>query len=112
MDGEIFAFGSFRLIPAQRMLSEDGKPLRLGSGALDFLVALAERPGETISGLAGHGRRRRRPQRPCCGAEQSARRRQCRQALYRHPLWPRLRSHRACDGREREVGSRLLCSSG
>jgi len=49
MDGEIFAFGSFRLIPAQRMLSEDGKPVRLGSRALDILAALLERAGETIS---------------------------------------------------------------
>src|SRR5215469_5937008 len=49
MDEEVFAFGSFRLIPAQRMLSEDGKPLRLGGRALDILVALVERPGETIS---------------------------------------------------------------
>jgi predicted ATPase/DNA-binding winged helix-turn-helix (wHTH) protein len=48
MDEEIFAFGSLRLIPAQRMLSEDGKPLRLGSRALDILVALIERAGETI----------------------------------------------------------------
>src|ERR1700758_2278098 len=31
------------------MLSEDGKPLRLGSRPLDILVALVERPGETIS---------------------------------------------------------------
>lgn len=49
MDEEVFAFGSFRLIPAQRMLSEDGKPVRLGSRALDILAALVERPGETIS---------------------------------------------------------------
>jgi len=49
MDEEVFAFGSFRLIPAQRTLSEDGKPLRLGGRALDILVALVERPGETIS---------------------------------------------------------------
>ena len=49
MDEEAFAFGSFRLIPAQRALSEDGKPVRLGSRALDVLVALVERPGETIS---------------------------------------------------------------
>ena len=40
---------SSRLIPARRVLSEDGKPLRLGSRALDMLVALTERPGETIS---------------------------------------------------------------
>ena len=49
MDEEVFAFGSFRLIPAQRMLSEDGKPVRLGSRALDILAALTERAGETIS---------------------------------------------------------------
>jgi len=49
MDEEVFAFGSFRLIPAQRMLFEDGKPVRLGGRALDILAALTERPGETIS---------------------------------------------------------------
>jgi predicted ATPase/DNA-binding winged helix-turn-helix (wHTH) protein len=48
MDEESFAFGSFRLIPAQRMLLEDGKPLRLGSRALDILVTLVESAGETI----------------------------------------------------------------
>jgi hypothetical protein len=31
MDEEIFAFGSFRLVPGQRMLSEDGKPVRLAA---------------------------------------------------------------------------------
>jgi DNA-binding winged helix-turn-helix (wHTH) protein len=45
---ETFAFGSFRLIPAQRTLLEDGKPLRLGSRALDILVSLVENAGETI----------------------------------------------------------------
>src|SRR6266404_4103703 len=48
VDEETFAFGSFRLIPAQRMLFEDGKPLRLGSRALDILVTLVESAGETI----------------------------------------------------------------
>src|SRR5271165_7156115 len=48
MDEATFAFGSFRLIPAQRMLFEDGKPLRLGSRALDILVTLVESAGETI----------------------------------------------------------------
>jgi hypothetical protein len=37
MDEEVFAFGSFRLIPAQRMLFEDGEALRLGSRAFDIL---------------------------------------------------------------------------
>jgi predicted ATPase/DNA-binding winged helix-turn-helix (wHTH) protein len=49
MDEEVFAFGSFRLIPAQRLLAEGGKPVRLGGRALDILAALAERAGETIS---------------------------------------------------------------
>jgi predicted ATPase len=45
---EAFAFGRFRLMPAQRLLLEDGKPLRLGSRALDILTALVEHAGETI----------------------------------------------------------------
>jgi len=49
MDEEVFAFGSFRLIPAQRALLDDGKPLRLGSRALDILTTLVEHAGETIS---------------------------------------------------------------
>jgi DNA-binding winged helix-turn-helix (wHTH) protein len=48
VDEETFAFGPFRLIPAQRMLLEDGKPLRLGSRAIDILIALVEGAGETI----------------------------------------------------------------
>jgi DNA-binding winged helix-turn-helix (wHTH) protein len=48
VDEETFAFGAFRLIPAQRMLLEDGKPLRLGGRALDILVTLVESAGETI----------------------------------------------------------------
>ena len=48
MDDETFVFGSFRLIPAQRMLLDDGKPLPLGSRALDILVTLVESAGETI----------------------------------------------------------------
>jgi len=48
VDEETFAFGSFRLIPAQRELLEDGKPLRLGARAFDILVTLVESAGETI----------------------------------------------------------------
>jgi predicted ATPase/DNA-binding winged helix-turn-helix (wHTH) protein len=48
VDEESFAFGSFRLIPAQRVLLEDGKVLPLGSRALDILVTLVESAGETI----------------------------------------------------------------
>ena len=49
MDEEVFAFGSFRLNPAQRMLSEDGNPVHLGGRALDILAALTERAGETVT---------------------------------------------------------------
>jgi DNA-binding winged helix-turn-helix (wHTH) protein len=48
VDEESFTFGSLRLIPAQRMLLEDGKPVRLGSRALDILITLVERAGQTI----------------------------------------------------------------
>jgi predicted ATPase/class 3 adenylate cyclase/DNA-binding winged helix-turn-helix (wHTH) protein len=46
--GETFLFESFRLIPTQRLLLHNGNPLRLGSRALDILIALVENAGETI----------------------------------------------------------------
>ena len=49
VDDKTFIFGSFRLIPAQRVLLDDGKPVRLGSRALDILITLVEHAGETIS---------------------------------------------------------------
>jgi predicted ATPase/DNA-binding winged helix-turn-helix (wHTH) protein len=45
---ETFAFGSFRLIPAQRVLLTEGNPLRLGNRAFDILVALVEQAGKTV----------------------------------------------------------------
>jgi len=44
-----FSFGPFCLLPTQRLLLESGKPLRLGSRALDILITLVERPGELVS---------------------------------------------------------------
>jgi len=44
-----FTFGSFRLISAGRTLFEDGKRSRLGSRALDILVALTERADRAFS---------------------------------------------------------------
>ena len=41
-------FGPFRLLPAQRLLLEAGKPVRLGSRALDILMALVERVGQVV----------------------------------------------------------------
>jgi predicted ATPase/DNA-binding winged helix-turn-helix (wHTH) protein len=46
--GSAICFGSFRLLPARRLLLEGDKPLRLGSRALDILIALVERPGELV----------------------------------------------------------------
>jgi DNA-binding winged helix-turn-helix (wHTH) protein len=44
-----FAFGPFRLRPTQRLLTQAGKPVQLGSRAFDILIALLERPGELVS---------------------------------------------------------------
>ncbi len=43
------AFGPFRLFPKQRLLLEGDKPVRLGSRALDILIALAERAGDVVA---------------------------------------------------------------
>ena len=48
MNNAVFAFGPFRLNPSERLLLEEGKPLPLGSRALDILATLVERAGETI----------------------------------------------------------------
>jgi len=42
------SFGPFNLFPAQRLLLEGGKAVRLGSRALDILIALVEHPGEVV----------------------------------------------------------------
>lgn len=41
-------FGSFRLLPARKLLLEAGKPVRLGSRALEILILLVERAGELV----------------------------------------------------------------
>jgi len=42
-------FGPFRLLPAQRLLHKDNEAIPLGSRAMDILIALVERPGESVS---------------------------------------------------------------
>jgi predicted ATPase/DNA-binding winged helix-turn-helix (wHTH) protein len=42
-------FGPFSLIPTERLLLKSGKPVPLGSRALDILIVLIERPGELVS---------------------------------------------------------------
>ena len=43
------AFGPFHLLPARRLLLQAGRPVRLGSRALEILIALVEHPGELVS---------------------------------------------------------------
>jgi len=40
------SFGRFTLFPSRRLLTENGEPVRIGSRALDLLIALVGRPGE------------------------------------------------------------------
>ena len=49
MSGDVFAFGPFQLVPAQRLLLDGDRPLPLGSRAFDILIALVENAGEIIS---------------------------------------------------------------
>src|SRR5262245_43053228 len=44
-----YLFGSFRLMPARRLLLEADKPVHLGSRALEILIALAERPAQLLT---------------------------------------------------------------
>ena len=60
MDEEIYTFGSFRLIPAQRMLLDNGKPLRPGSRGGSF-----RQPLERQRGSVGLGTACRRQARGC-----------------------------------------------
>jgi DNA-binding response OmpR family regulator len=43
------AYGTFCLLPARRLLLEGDKPVRLGSRALEILIALVERPGDLVT---------------------------------------------------------------
>lgn len=47
--GERACFGPFELDVARRLLLRDARPVRIGSRAMDILIALLRRPGETIS---------------------------------------------------------------
>src|ERR1700722_3707937 len=44
-----YLFGSFRLLPRQRLLLSGDEPVPLGSRALDILIALVERAGDLVS---------------------------------------------------------------
>jgi DNA-binding response OmpR family regulator len=47
-NGPEVAFGPFRLLPTRRLLLHGDQPVRLGSRALEILIALVERPGELV----------------------------------------------------------------
>jgi len=47
--GRVIAFGRFRLLPAQQLVLDGDRPLRLGSRALALLTALVDRAGEVVS---------------------------------------------------------------
>jgi DNA-binding winged helix-turn-helix (wHTH) protein len=42
-------FGPYVIVPSQRLLTRDDKPVQLGSRAFDLLVALVEAEGELVS---------------------------------------------------------------
>src|SRR5215813_15579181 len=45
----VFRFGGFELFPVRRLLSRDGRTVKLGSRALDLLVTLVERAGRVVT---------------------------------------------------------------
>src|SRR5271170_2117326 len=47
--GERLKFGEFELAPVARTLWRRGEQVRLGSRALEILIALASRPGQVLS---------------------------------------------------------------
>src|SRR5712672_4174476 len=46
---DLICFGPFRLSVTERVLEKGGVRVRLGSRALDILIALVERPAEVVS---------------------------------------------------------------
>jgi predicted ATPase/DNA-binding winged helix-turn-helix (wHTH) protein len=46
---DVICFGPFRLSTTERLLEKGGESVRLGSRALDILIALVERPAEVVS---------------------------------------------------------------
>src|ERR1700716_2075358 len=46
---DAICFGPFRLSTTERVLEKEGIPIRLGSRALDILIALVERPAEVVT---------------------------------------------------------------
>jgi predicted ATPase/DNA-binding winged helix-turn-helix (wHTH) protein len=47
--GSVLRFGPFQLLPAERLLLESGKVVKLGTRAFDLLTLLIERAGQVVS---------------------------------------------------------------
>jgi predicted ATPase/DNA-binding winged helix-turn-helix (wHTH) protein len=47
--GSSFSFGPFRLLPTQRLLTKDNKPIQVGSRAFDILIILLQHAGELVT---------------------------------------------------------------
>ncbi len=45
---QLLSFGPFQLIRSRKLLLQDGRPVRLGSRAIDLLMVLVERAGEVV----------------------------------------------------------------
>ena len=46
---EVISFGPFRLCPSQRLLTKNGKPIKVGGRAFDLLSLLVENAGSVVS---------------------------------------------------------------
>jgi hypothetical protein len=46
--GDVLSFGTYRLVPAQRLLLRGEKTIDVGSRALHILIALAQAVGEVV----------------------------------------------------------------
>ena len=97
MDQRALSFGNFEVRFAERILTEDGRPVPLGSRALDILVMLVERAGAggrqgraDRAGVATGGGRGSHTARAHRSAAPSPARRPRRPALHRQCHWPRL----------------------
>ena len=49
---QLVTFGPFSLFPRERRLEHGGQAVKIGSRALDILIALTERAGEVVSAFA------------------------------------------------------------
>ena len=49
MAGLIFSFGSFKLLPSERVLLDENSPVKLGGRAFDILTILVSRAGEIVA---------------------------------------------------------------